>query len=183
MKRIIGEKKMNMNKFIVFVVASIFLLSTISMVSASTTADYHVDSGDQCTTATAKLFITGGPGEHYNVTTLKADKNTCVAIVFHNADSTDHTFTIAADSTNNVTYFNIYLAGGATNTSNFMTPNANLKIKYYCAVPGHEANGMYGTLEVGTVKSGSSPGFEALPVVFGLFVAVGVVTAYKKRQH
>ena len=174
---------MNMNKLIVLFVASIFLLSTISMVSASAAADYTVDSGNQCTTATAKLFITGGPGEKFNVTTLKADKNTCVAIVFHNADSTEHTFTIAADSTNSVAYFNIYLAAGATNTSNFMTPNADVKLKYYCAVPGHEANGMLGYLEVGTVKSGSSPGFEALPVVFGLFVAVGVVTAYKKRQH
>ena len=184
MKRTIGEKKMNTSKIIVLVVASIFLLSSVGMVNAAKPADINTDSGNQCTGATATLYITGGPGEHYNTTTLKADKNTCVLIVFHNADSTEHTFTIDSSSdTVNATAFNIYLAGGATGNATYMTPNKDIKLTYYCAIEGHEAAGMKGTLEVGTVKSGSSPGFEALPVVFGLFVAVGVVTAYKKRQH
>ncbi len=178
---------MNVNKILFIVVASIFLLSSFSMVNATAPSDYTKDSGNLCATPTTTRFITGGPGENYNVSTLNVPVSTCVKIVFHNADTVDHTFKIdSSSSTANSTPFNIYLAGGATGNANYMTPSSSMTLKFYCAVPGHDAAGMNGNLVVGTVTSktgGSSPGFEAIPLVLGLFVATGIVVAHKKRQN
>ncbi len=134
-----------------------FLSGFITDVSATSPLDYTKNSGSQCTTATMTLFITGGPGEQYNISNLNAPVDTCVAIVFHNADTIAHTFTIdSSSSTANSTPFNIFLNAGKTGSANYMTPKTNMDLKFYCAVPGHEAAGMYGTLIIGTGQNTSS---------------------------
>ena len=171
---------MNMNKILVAIVTFVFLLSSVGMVTAQTPT-YAIPTADQCKTPNKTLFITGGPGDLYNVTTLNAPTSTCVKITFHNADTVDHTFTINAISSDNVTYFNIYSKSGQTNSSNFWTPSKSMSLNFICIVPGHEAAGMVGTLKVGS--SSSAPGFEFIPLVLGLFVATGLVTTYRKRKN
>ena len=179
---------MNMNKIIFFLMVSLFMISAISVIGvpAQTYANYATDTTNQCTTATTTLFISAeASGTAFNTTTLNAPKNTCVAIVFTDLGTVPHSFTINADSGNNIAQFNIYQDGTNTNakTLNFMTPNADITIEYYCAVPGHVDTGMKGNLVVGSgTPAKSSPGFEFLPVFLGLFAVAGLVTLYKKRN-
>ena len=175
---------MNSLKFITICTLVLFLLSTFSMVGLSTITDYKVDTGSQCSTATVTFHIQAQAGDQYNVTKFTVSKGACVAVSFYDSDSVDHAFTIDANSANNVTAFNIYITQGQTKVSNFQAPNKDVTIKFYCSVPGHEQNGMYGSLTVGNGSSSkSSPGFEMVPLLFGLFVTAGAVSIYKKRKN
>lgn len=174
-------------KYISFLtIIFVFTLSTYSVGSAVAPA-YTFNTPSQCSTPTKELFITGGPGLHYNESTLTAPVNTCVQIKFHNADSIYHSFSIEGVSSNNVTYFNIYLNAQLTNASNFWTGNTNSTYKYFCQVPGHDAGGMNGKLIVGTgggsSSSKSSPGFSFMTAFAGLFVVYGVAIIYKKKRR
>ncbi len=158
----------------------VFTLSNFGMVTAQAPA-YETDSGNQCSNPSLTLAIKGQSGESYNVSTLSAPVSTCVRITFYNSDTIGHTFTIAANSADNVSYFNIYLPGGKTNSSNFLTPSSAVNLQYYCQVPGHEANGMFGTLKVGS-STKSSPGFEVTSVFIGLLAVGGLVIVSKKKR-
>ncbi len=162
----------------------IFMLSTFSMVNA-TEPSYMVDTKNQCSVPTVTKFITGGPGESYNVSKLTVPTSTCVKIVFHNGGSLSHTFSIDAVKSDNVTYFNIALAPGKTNSSNFWTPNVNKDYKFFCQVPGHDAAGMHGTLVVGKGSpSKSSPGFGAVSAILSLGAILGVIKFSRmKNKH
>ena len=178
---------MKMNKIVVLMLASVFTLSMVAMVSASqvsSTQDLTVTTDDQCTTPTVTLFIGTASGTKYNESTLSAPVNTCVKVTFTNSDIVDHTFRIDAVSADSVAYFNIYTDPGTTVSSNFMTPNKDVALTYYCAEEGHEAKGMKGTLNVGSPSSGgSSPGFEAFSLVFGLVSLAAVAAVYKKKKQ
>lgn len=171
------------NKTISFFVIALVLIVPSMSANGTLAADYTVNTESQCSNPTLTLYITGGPGTKYNVSTLKAPENTCVTISFHNADpSTVHTFTINAVSSDNVTYFNIYVSAGQTNSSNFWTPNMNKDYKFYCAIPGHDVNGMNGTLIIGT-GSQSSPGFSIYSLLLGIFITYGFMRYSKRKKN
>lgn len=180
---------MNYRKKTFFFIVSAFLLSILSTSSAlgfTIIADDQTVTPSQCTTPTKTLYVGVIIGSMaFNVTSLNAPKNSCVEIVFHNADpSMVHTFTINEDTANNITLFNIYSAGTESHSLNFLTPNADMSITYYCAVPGHYASGMKGTLKIGTDSSGSgsAPGFEVIPVFIGLFAMATLAVIIKKKN-
>lgn len=177
------------NKFLVLLLALVYLFSLIGMANASQASMAQSSlplteaTANQCDNPTVNLLLGTTPtGTKYNESTLNAPLNTCVKITFQNTDTKDHTFRIDADSANNVTYFNIYTNPGDTNTSNFMTPNKAMSIQYYCAEPNHKDQGMVGTLVVGG-SSGSSPGFDALSLFVALFTVATIFTVYKKKKN
>ena len=167
-----------------FLMVFLFMLSTFSMANAANPA-YMTDTQSQCSVPTVHVFVTGGPGEVYNNSKITVPQSTCVEFTFHNAGTLDHTFSINAVKSDNVTYFNIYLTPNQTASRNFWTPSVNKDYKFFCQVPGHEAAGMYGTLIVGKGStSKSSPGFTALPVFLGLGAFATIVAFTKiKRRH
>ena len=173
-----------MSKILVLFMASIFLFSALGMANASqatiaqSTLPLTTMTKDQCTTPTVFLNVGTAPaGTKYNVSTLDAPVSTCVKITFHNSDTVDHTFRIDANSADGVAYFNLYTNPSDTVSSNFMTPSKAMSITFYCAETGHYDKGMHGTLVVGSSGS-SSPGFEAIPMLFGLFTVATIANLY-----
>lgn len=165
-----------------FIMVFIFMVSSIGTVTAANPT-YETSTSNQCSTPTENLFISADKSSiTYNTSTLTASKNTCVAIDFTNPSSLDHTFSIDAISSDNVTYFNIFVKAGTNGTSNFLTPNVDVTLKYYCQVPGHEQDGMYGSLIVGKGSSTSSPGFELPIVIVSMFAVVAIVKFYKMKR-
>ena len=179
---------MKVTKIIVWVAVLAFALNMMGMATQLSVAQSDLPLTDitanQCDTPAKTYYVGTAVNDHYNVSTLNADKNTCIAIVFHNSDAVDHTFRIDADSANSVAYFNLYTDPGATVQRNFMTPNKDMSIEFYCAETGHLAKGMKGTLVVGSASTGgsSTPGFDAISLLFGLVAAVSIVTVYKKKN-
>lgn len=149
---------LNMNgKKIIIIVAFLIILSigdltTVSIVEVTPINNYQTNTANQCSTPTVTINVANIAGQvSYNVTKIVVPKNTCVQIVFNNPDpSIAHTFTINNDSANDVSLFNIYDNPSTTGMSNFMTPNLDISLTYYCAIPGHYASGEEGTLVVGS---------------------------------
>ena len=163
-----------------YLVVLVFVLSTVTMVSAKPAVDYTVNTKDQCANPTKTVSVEGKTGNKYNVSTINVPESTCVKIVFQNTDNIEHTFSIDAVSADNVTYFNIYTTAGQTVSSNFWTPSVAKTYQYYCQVPGHKEDGMYGSLVVGNPSS--SPGF-GLYTVFLAFGLMFVSLRYFKRKR
>lgn len=181
---------MKFRKIAFFLMVTAFLLSnygTTYTLSLSY-AGYTTNTPTQCSSPTTTLTIGVISGQlAYNVTSLDAPANSCVKVVFQDNDpSIAHSFTINADSSNKIVQFNIYDQPSSTGTSNFMTPNANITLTYFCAVPSHYDAGMHGTLKIGSGSSSTggkkSPGFEMLPVFMGLFAMVAIATIIKKKN-
>lgn len=168
-------------------------VSTVQAVS------YLQSTSDQCNTATVTLNIQAQLGDKYNVTNFTVAPGACVAVAFKNVDTIDHTFTIDGvnSSSYTITYFNIYLKANQNQTVNFQTPNTNITIKYYCAIPGHETIGQYGNLTVGTGTpltnttstniagstsqiSTSTPSFEAVTVILAITTSIIVFSRIKR---
>ena len=146
---------MDLQKFLFYIMLSVFMIFSFNVTGtpALSYANYTTDTTNQCTTPTLTYFISAEPsGTAFNTTTFNAPKNTCIAISFTDLGSVPHTFTINADSVNNIAQFNIYQDGTYTKakTLTFMTPNANITIEYFCAVPGHFDSGMIGHLVIGS---------------------------------
>ena len=180
---------MKNRKIAFFLIVTAFILSSYgtSYTLSLSYSGYMTNTTTQCSNPTSSLVIGVISGETaFNVTSLTAPSNTCVKVVFQDNDpNVAHSFTINADSANGVAQFNIYDTAGSTGTSNFMTPNANITLTYFCAVPGHYDTGMHGTLTVGTVSTSSgkkSPGFEMITVFMGLFALVAISTIIKKKN-
>ena len=169
------------------------ITSSISIVSAQA-PNYTTSTANQCISPAETLFITGGPGEVYNVSTLSAPTSTCVKITLHNADTIIHTFTINAISANNISYFNIYSKSQQTYSSNFWTPSQAMTIKFFCSVPGHEEAGMVGTLKIVSNANANSisspttnqnsintnPSFDVIPVIF-MFLVIDFIYTLRKN--
>ena len=156
---------MDLKKFLFYIMLCGFMIFSINVTgtTALSYANYTTDTTNQCTTPTLTFFISAESiGTAFNITTFNAPKNTCIAISFTDLGSIPHSFTINADSGNNIAQFNIYQDGTNTNakTLNFMTPNSNITIVYFCAVPGHFDSGMIGHLVIGSgtpLVSSSTP--------------------------
>lgn len=147
-------------KNISYLLILVTVLNTVILVSATEQSlnqnDITTTTPDQCQNAVVTLYIGTSPGTKYNVSTLQAPKSSCIRISLANSDVTDHTFRIDASTADNIAYFNIYTDPGKLTTSNFMTPNKDISIQFYCAEVGHKANGMFGTLIIGNPVSSSS---------------------------
>ena len=181
---------MNKNNILVFSFLLLFILTQLTTSDSFKSTDYKVDTPNQCFNPTVTLHIEAMSPDKYNVTKFSVDQGACLAISFHNSDTVDQAFTIDADPTHNVTAFNIYLISGQTKTLNFQAPDTALTIQYYCSVPGHKQNGMYGSLVVGTMSTNSSsvptvsmsPGFEYLNVLL-LFSLATIIMKLLKRNR
>lgn len=188
----------------IFIVSSVFTLQVVA-------SNYQTTSSNQCSTASVTFNIQGESLDRYNVTTFAVVPSACVAVAFRNVDTIDQSFTIDAISASNVAFFTIYDRPNQVQTVNFLVPNANMTIKYYCAVPGHEANGMYGNLTVGTGSSSiqssttrpvsttptttsnnalsqsaqtitTSPSFETVSVILAFTVSVLIASKFKRTR-
>ena len=179
--------------FLVLVI--VFIFPFITPTNASVT-DYRVETLSQCSSPTVSLAIKEINSQNsYNTSTLSAPVNSCVKITLVNADFNEHTFTIE-----NITYFNVYAASGSSSSDTLITPNTNVTLNFFCAVPGHEST-EHGIFIVGTGNqttsstpsstsstsstsssstAKSSPGFEA-SAFFAMFGIIGVVVLVRRK--
>lgn len=157
----IGENMIKLH-FITFLLFVFILSSFLILVNATTNVDITVSTPDQCSNPTVTFNIQGQAPDIYNVTNFIVSADACVKVNFKNADTIDHTFSIAEDSANNVTYFNLYAGAGDTVSSNFQAPTTNSVIQYFCQVSGHKEAGMYGSLKIEATNSSSTSSISAL---------------------
>lgn len=189
-------------------ISASFLLATFNApaVSAVSAVEKGSDFQQHCNNADKEVVV-GVVIDHleYNVTKINVDKGECFTIVFQNLDpSVEHDFVIdkVGGDQNNLTKLDADLtkaqinhvdfdsAGPTTDYGwgangidkfNVSAPQVDATFKYYCDVPGHSGT-MHGELIVGT-GGGSAPGFEMVPLFFGLFAVVGAVKIYNKRRN
>lgn len=156
----------------VLTLGSIFLLNTSIL---AVNGDYTVDTENQCIISTDTLSITSQPGDIYSVSEFRVSTEVCLKVIFHNADTTDHTFTINNnDKSESFNYFNIYLEPGQTNSSTFLVPDYSTTIQYYCDVPGHKSVGEVGQLIVGDSSAVvSGPNYYTL--IFYILMAILII--------
>lgn len=138
----------------------ISLLITLSICSFSSLTseealsnvnDYTVSTGNQCFDPKVQVSIAPVSGKNeFNVTTIIVPKNTCVNINFPNSDIVEHTITIDAVASDNISFYNLYISTAMFASQTFLTPNKDGTYQFYCAVPGHRAAGEFGDLVVGT---------------------------------
>ena len=137
-------------------VLGIISTSNIAFANNIYYSNYTQDTPPQCNYPIKTLAVAANSGNvTYNVTTLHAPISSCITISFQNLDTIAHTFTINNDSIYNLSVFNIYLPNLGSKSLNFQTANSSVNLTYYCAVPGHDAAGQYGTLIIGNPTNSS----------------------------
>ena len=182
----IAKMKIRILTFLVLVT----LLNLSLFLNPGVSIDYTQDSGNQCTTPTLTFYISSDSNSFaYNVTSLQAPKNMCVAIIYSNPSTVAHTFTIDSVASDNVSYFNIYLIPGVIETANFLTPNLDKTYQFYCSVPGHKAAGEVGNLIVGVGSPSSSQSNQTVANIvptsdfpmFTIFLAIPFLIFIKRK--
>ena len=193
---------MKIKHFIGILLVATFMLSMFNIVTiVSAESDYP----EHCTSPKEEKVVGMIVNDKFNVTEIKVDKGECFTIVIQNTDSTEeHDFVIDEVGGGNHSVIDANLAGpnidhvdfdsetptsdygyGTTgiNKFNVQAPNVDATFVYYCDVPGHRQNGMEGKLIVGNgASSKSSPGFDSISMIFGIFTIASVVTIFRKYK-
>ena len=168
--------------FIFAMLFGITLIVGASFIPATTQAQTGTTGvADGCDNPVQYVHVGVDPVQlKYNITTIHVEKNTCVNFAFENIQTTAHDFTV--DDPNGNTVVEIELEGQGMNSSNWLMPNKDMAIKFFCEVDDHRAQGMEGDFIIGnptTTSKGGLPGFT-LPVAFVALLAMVAIPQFRK---
>jgi MYXO-CTERM domain-containing protein len=157
------------------------------------------------TTPDEEATIIAGQNDElkYDKTSITVSKNTWVKITMQVVSSLPHDFVIedfAAEGFEGDERTAVINSGGGefsngTDSILFKTPDKDVTVDFYCSVTGHRAQGMEGSLIVGTGSAGnggafngsdddddsSTPGFELFVGFLALLVLGGVAARYRRN--
>ena len=193
-----------MKKNLLIGILVIFLFSLVMFSTTSTKAES--DYPEHCTTPDKEVVVGMELNLKFNVTEIKVDKGECFTIVIQNQDPhVAHDFVIDEVGGGSHSTIDANLSSAeidhvdfdsetpttdygygpnGINKFNVQAPNVDAEFEYYCDVEGHKDAGMVGTLIVGNgTPSASSPGFEFLPLIFGMIGVASIVLILRKTKY
>lgn len=181
------------NKIVTYILIIAFLISmaSVSLVIAQDHHDHDEITTSQCDTPTEHIV---SPSVHEPDGKLSfggdkqvVTKGACVMVHFINPHDTLHDLTIDEDAS--ISFEGVHLSlknstdglnGTNQNIVNIQMPDADVTLKFYCSVSGHETAGMVGKIVVGEGSpEAAASGFEFFPLI--LVFIVSIVLVNKKK--
>ncbi len=180
-----------MRRKLSIMLVTLFLFSFLSLNNSNVTAVHNAEfPTNGCANPTQTLHVGVVSGQlKFNVSKIEVAKGACLQVFFKNPDNVQHDFTVKCNTTlSNGTVQTIELIhmdtpSAMTVNHTWQMPNLDMKVPFFCEVPGHRAAGMVGDFILGTPTNSSSPGFEFSTMLLGFTALLVAIPVLRKIRN